>query len=59
MFLNNNSLDYFIIILNLFLSTFLDPETRRAMGEQAVALAKRIGYSSAGYVTRYYWYEEL
>lgn len=31
-------------------STFLDPETRRAMGEQAVALAKTIGYSSAGTV---------
>lgn len=29
-------------------STFLDPKTRKAMGEQAVTLAKRIGYSSAG-----------
>ncbi|KAF2350875.1 Biotin carboxylase C-terminal [Trinorchestia longiramus] len=31
-------------------SVFLDPETRAAMGEQAVALAKNIGYSSAGTV---------
>ena len=30
------------------ISTFIDPETRRAMGEQAVALAKAVGYSSAG-----------
>ena len=29
-------------------STFIDPETRQAMGEQAVALAKAVGYSSAG-----------
>ncbi|XP_077153195.1 propionyl-CoA carboxylase alpha chain, mitochondrial [Ranitomeya variabilis] len=31
-------------------STFLDPGTRRAMGEQAVALAKAVKYSSAGTV---------
>ncbi|XP_065448397.1 propionyl-CoA carboxylase alpha chain, mitochondrial isoform X2 [Chrysemys picta bellii] len=31
-------------------STFLDAETRRAMGEQAVALAKAVKYSSAGTV---------
>ncbi|XP_007946343.1 propionyl-CoA carboxylase alpha chain, mitochondrial [Orycteropus afer afer] len=31
-------------------SIFLDPETRRAMGEQAVALAKSVKYSSAGTV---------
>uniref|UniRef100_A0A674E3F4 Propionyl-CoA carboxylase alpha chain, mitochondrial n=1 Tax=Salmo trutta TaxID=8032 RepID=A0A674E3F4_SALTR len=31
-------------------STFLDPETRRAMGEQAVQLAKAVQYSSAGTV---------
>ncbi|XP_032878982.1 propionyl-CoA carboxylase alpha chain, mitochondrial [Amblyraja radiata] len=31
-------------------STFLDPETRKAMGEQAVALAKAVNYSSAGTV---------
>ncbi|XP_028626938.1 propionyl-CoA carboxylase alpha chain, mitochondrial isoform X1 [Grammomys surdaster] len=31
-------------------SIFLDPETRRAMGEQAVALAKAVRYSSAGTV---------
>lgn len=31
-------------------STFLDPGTRRAMGEQAVALAQAVGYSSAGTV---------
>ncbi|XP_051881790.1 propionyl-CoA carboxylase alpha chain, mitochondrial isoform X2 [Pristis pectinata] len=31
-------------------STFLDPDTRRAMGEQAVALAKAVNYSSAGTV---------
>ncbi len=28
----------------------MDPETRSAMGEQAVALAKKIGYWSAGTV---------
>ncbi|MTH79034.1 acetyl-CoA carboxylase biotin carboxylase subunit [Paracoccus aestuariivivens] len=31
-------------------SPFLDPETRKAMGEQAVALAKAVGYFSAGTV---------
>ncbi|MFC2968777.1 acetyl-CoA carboxylase biotin carboxylase subunit [Acidimangrovimonas pyrenivorans] len=31
-------------------SPFLDEETRRAMGEQAVALAKAVGYTSAGTV---------
>ncbi|BHF80276.1 hypothetical protein SprV_0702340000 [Sparganum proliferum] len=31
-------------------STFLNPETRRAMGEQATALAKAVGYDSAGTV---------
>uniref|UniRef100_A0A671T180 Propionyl-CoA carboxylase alpha chain, mitochondrial n=1 Tax=Sinocyclocheilus anshuiensis TaxID=1608454 RepID=A0A671T180_9TELE len=31
-------------------STFLDPDTRRAMGEQAVSLAKAVKYSSAGTV---------
>lgn len=31
-------------------STFLDPKLRQAMGEQAVALAKRVGYFSAGTV---------
>ncbi|ELK14921.1 Propionyl-CoA carboxylase alpha chain, mitochondrial [Pteropus alecto] len=31
-------------------SVFLDSETRRAMGEQAVALAKAVKYSSAGTV---------
>jgi len=31
-------------------SPFLDPETRAAMGEQAVALAKAVGYRSAGTV---------
>lgn len=31
-------------------SIFLDPKTRRAMGEQAVALAKAVKYSSAGTV---------
>ena len=29
-------------------STFLDPETRKAMGEQAVALAKAVNYITAG-----------
>ncbi len=29
-------------------STFLDPDTRRAMGEEAVQLSKAVGYSSAG-----------
>jgi propionyl-CoA carboxylase alpha chain len=31
-------------------STFLDPATRKAMGEQAVALAKAVKYESAGTV---------
>ncbi|KAM4729978.1 propionyl-CoA carboxylase alpha chain [Anableps anableps] len=31
-------------------STFLDPDTRRAMGEQAVQLARAVKYSSAGTV---------
>ena len=31
-------------------SPFLDPATRAAMGEQAVALAKAVGYTSAGTV---------
>ncbi|XP_077544179.1 propionyl-CoA carboxylase alpha chain, mitochondrial-like [Haemaphysalis longicornis] len=31
-------------------STFLDPETRKAMGEQAVSLALAVGYDSAGTV---------
>ncbi|OCX66015.1 acetyl/propionyl-CoA carboxylase subuit alpha [Thioclava sp. SK-1] len=31
-------------------SPFLDEETRRAMGEQSVALAKAVGYTSAGTV---------
>ena len=31
-------------------SPFLDPDTRRAMGEQAVALAQAVGYTSAGTV---------
>ena len=29
-------------------SVFLDPETRKAMGEQAVALAKAVDYVTAG-----------
>ena len=29
-------------------STFLDPDTRHLMGEQAVALAQAVSYSSAG-----------
>ncbi|GGE49375.1 acetyl-CoA carboxylase biotin carboxylase subunit [Actibacterium pelagium] len=31
-------------------SPFLDPETRKAMGDQSVALAKAVGYTSAGTV---------
>ncbi|MFZ5962752.1 acetyl-CoA carboxylase biotin carboxylase subunit [Thalassococcus sp. BH17M4-6] len=31
-------------------SPFLDPETRKAMGEQAVSLAQAVGYASAGTV---------
>ena len=31
-------------------SPFLDPATRKAMGEQSVALAKAVGYASAGTV---------
>ena len=29
-------------------SPFVDPDMRKAMGEQAVALAKAVGYDSAG-----------
>ena len=29
-------------------STFIDPETRKMMGEQAVSLAKSVQYTSAG-----------
>lgn len=35
---------------HVFSSTFLDPVTRQAMGEQAVQLAKAVQYSSAGTV---------
>ncbi len=31
-------------------SPFIDPETRKSMGQQAVALAKAVGYKSAGTV---------
>ena len=31
-------------------SPFVDPDMRKAMGEQAVALAKEVGYDSAGTV---------
>lgn len=31
-------------------STFIDEETRKSMGQQAVSLCKRIGYHSAGTV---------
>src|SRR3546814_17784412 len=31
-------------------SPFIDPETRKAMGEQAVALARAVGFYSAGTV---------
>lgn len=36
--------------LNFYYSTFLDETTRHAMGEQAVSLCKKLGYSSAGTV---------
>ena len=39
---------YVIIYILCSYSTFLDPETRRSMGEQAVALAKSVQYESAG-----------
>lgn len=38
------------IFCSVLCSTFLDPATRRAMGEQAVQLAKAVKYSSAGTV---------
>ena len=34
-------------------SSFLDPDTRKAMGEQAVQLAKAVGYDSAGTLFRF------
>ena len=34
-------------MLNYF-SVFVDPVMRKAMGDQAVALARAVGYSSAG-----------
>ena len=33
---------------------FLDEETRKAMGEQAVALARSVNYESAGTVLNFY-----
>ena len=33
-----------------FCSVFVDPEMRKAMGEQAIALAKAVNYDSAGTV---------
>ena len=36
-------------------STFLDPETRKAMGDQAVQLARAVNYSSAGALKDYYY----
>lgn len=40
-----------ICIIEMFcFSPFLDPETRAAMGNQAVMLAKEVGYNSAGTV---------
>ena len=35
------------MMLNYF-SVFVDPVMRKAMGDQAVALARAVGYSSAG-----------
>lgn len=32
----------------MFVSVFLDPGLRKAMGDQAVALAKAVNYDSAG-----------
>jgi propionyl-CoA carboxylase alpha chain len=46
-------------------SSFLDPATRQAMGEQAVALARAVGYESAGTVEfivdahRHFWFLEM
>lgn len=34
-------------------STFLDPDTRRQMGEQAVSLAAAVKYQSAGVFCRF------
>ena len=36
------------VIQLCFFSVFLDDTTRAAMGEQAVAMAKAVGYDSAG-----------
>ena len=43
-------MDWFCGIYFFSFSPFLDPKTRKAMGEQAVMLAKEVGYSSAGTV---------
>ena len=40
--------DWSCVSFFFFPSTFLDPETRKAMGEQAVALAKAVNYITAG-----------
>ena len=36
-------------------SVFIDPETRKKMGEQAVTLARAVGYSSAGEHLSFYF----
>lgn len=37
-------------VFHLYFSPFVDPDMRKEMGEQAVALAKAVGYDSAGTV---------
>lgn len=37
-------------LIFFYFSPFLDPDTRAAMGKQAVMLAKEVGYNSAGTV---------
>jgi len=42
-------LDFFLVSC----STFVDPVMRKKMGDQAVQLARAVGYDSAGNVLRF------
>ena len=44
------NMQYFYCSRFHFFSVFVDPDMRKAMGEQAIALAKAVDYDSAGTV---------